>query len=169
MHLGDMRTDCRRCGALDTCARLRTIGEAGVQVTHWILHPAPGQAAPTDCATYRTRETRKARKDAMPHERGILPVLPSEFLCPLSPIPKLALMLARQPLAAVNRSPVYPVDPQALNYSRHDRSGALGTSPVFVRSCALSLIPRRVSSFASSHFKQQKRTERRATIIVARL
>jgi len=26
-----------------------------------------------------TRETRKAREDAMPHERGSMPVLPSEF------------------------------------------------------------------------------------------
>ena len=32
----------------------------------------------------------------MPHERGPLPVLPSEFFCPLSPIPKLA-SAARSP------------------------------------------------------------------------
>ena len=38
------------------------------------------------------QETRKAREDAMPHERGSMPVLPSEFsITTLSPIPKLAL------------------------------------------------------------------------------
>ena len=92
----------------------------------------------------------------MPHERGVLPVPPSEFLCPLSPIPKLALMLARQPLAAINRSPIYPVDPQALNLLRSYTTEALGTSSIFVRSRALSLIPRRASSFRLSDFKKQK-------------
>jgi len=29
-----------------------------------------------------------ARKDAMPHERGPLPVLPSEFACPVLADPK---------------------------------------------------------------------------------
>ena len=29
-----------------------------------------------------------ARKDAMPHERGPMPVLPSEFACPLFADPK---------------------------------------------------------------------------------
>jgi rubredoxin len=33
-------------------------------------------------------DTRKARKDAMPHERGLLPVLPSEFACPVCADPK---------------------------------------------------------------------------------
>ena len=47
----------------------------------------------------------------MPHERGLLPVPPSEFFCPLSPIPKLASALARQPLATINGNSAYPIDP----------------------------------------------------------
>ena len=35
----------------------------------------------------------------MPHERGLLPVLPFELCTLLSPIPMLLLPLARQPLS----------------------------------------------------------------------
>jgi hypothetical protein len=42
--------------------------------------------------------TRKARKDAIPHERGFMPVPPSDFVAPLSPIPKLASAARRLPI-----------------------------------------------------------------------
>jgi len=53
----------------------------------------------------RSQETRKAREDTMPHERGPLPVLPSEFFCLLSPIPKLASAARSPATRTVNGNP----------------------------------------------------------------
>jgi len=50
----------------------------------------------------------------MPHERGLLPVPPSEFLTLLSPIPKLASAARRQPLA--NPSTETPANPLTLRH-----------------------------------------------------
>lgn len=85
----------------------------------------------------------------MPHERGRLPVLPSEFCCPLSPIPKLACLLARQPLAALNGNSAYPVDSQALTtllLEFPESSTITPDSPV--RRRALSPFPERATPFA---------------------
>ena len=75
-----------------SCARLRTIDRSnGDGETR-----TSGKTAEVDCAprlargqrtsTQRTGETRKARKDAIPHERGLSPVPPSEFSSLPSPI-----------------------------------------------------------------------------------
>ncbi len=51
--------------------------------------------------------TRKARKDAMPHERGLLPVPPSEFSCPALDDPKARFCRsARHPFAIRQREPL---------------------------------------------------------------
>ncbi len=74
---------CRRSGR---CARLRTIGrsERHGQTLKSRVKPQREVCALTQldarkAFVRRIRETRKARKDAMPHERGSSPVLPSEF------------------------------------------------------------------------------------------
>jgi hypothetical protein len=41
-----------------------------------------------DCLVFHRRETQKARKDTMPHERRLLPVLPTEFFCTALADPK---------------------------------------------------------------------------------
>ena len=53
----------------------------------------------------------------MPHERGPLPVLPSEFFCLLSPIPKLA-SAARSPVTR-NVNAYSACHPSKLLTTRH--------------------------------------------------
>ena len=67
----------------------------------------------------------------MPHERGPLPVLPSEFSTLLSPIPMLASAATRQPLYPHQREPGltwYPLDPKALNYRAVSAARMLGST-----------------------------------------
>ncbi len=93
--------DCRLSGQ---CARLRTIERSEAQRASpfkkffCALRADFGANLLHAC---KWSKTRKARKDAMPHERGLKPVPPSEFFP--SPIPKLA-SAARSP---VTRRPVF--------------------------------------------------------------
>jgi hypothetical protein len=49
-----------------------------------------------------------ARKDAMPHERGLTPVLPSEFFSPLFADPKIRFCRSLASHSTlVNRSPAW--------------------------------------------------------------
>lgn len=75
------------------------------------------------------RETRKAREDAMSHEPGSLPVLPSEFSIRFSPIPKSLLPLARQPTPFVTRIPPNLLTLRHLNQFRDPSAGVLGAFP----------------------------------------
>ena len=71
-------------------------------------------------AICRDEETQKARKDAIPYERGLLPVPTSEFCTLLSPIPMLASAAARHS-PPVNEEPSrlrLPLAPRHLNYQR---------------------------------------------------
>jgi len=47
------------------------------------------QEAKNLCPGKLTFQTRKAREDAIPHERGLTPLLPSEFFCPVLAGPNL--------------------------------------------------------------------------------
>jgi len=59
------------------------------------------------CSTF-VQETQKARKGTMPHERGPMPVLPSEFLSPWFADPKIRFCRSlASHLTLVNRSPAW--------------------------------------------------------------
>jgi hypothetical protein len=59
------------------------------------------------CSIPPLPETQKARKDTMPHERRLLPVLPAEFFCTALADPKArfcrSLAATRQRMPETNR------------------------------------------------------------------
>jgi hypothetical protein len=67
------------------------------------------------------QETRKARKDAMPHERGSMPVLPSEFSITTLADPKARFCCSSPPKAFAHRIPPNLLTPGYLNQSRETR------------------------------------------------
>jgi hypothetical protein len=121
------------CRIPGRCAILRTIGEAGAMdfaVLFTVAHSSRSRFSITFICS--GRETRKARKDTVPHERGLLPMLPSEFLSLLSPIPKLA-SVARPPTARqrLTRHPARPRPPwhQGTCLSHSTCPGSPGPAP----------------------------------------
>ena len=58
-----------------------------------------------------------ARKDATPHERGLMPMPPSEFFCLPSPIPMLASAARRQLLATSMEFPPIPLTLEHLPHA----------------------------------------------------
>jgi hypothetical protein len=82
-----------------------------------VLLRAEGHDLSPRCASFHKWETRKAREDTVPHERGLKPVPPFEFFPCSRRFPKLASVacppVTRRP---VSRNPAVLVKPLA---SRH--------------------------------------------------
>ena len=66
---------------------------------------------------YRGKETQRARKDAMPHERGLPPVPPSDFFCIVNADPK--TRFCRPPPATRQPSAGIPPIPLTLRHLCH--------------------------------------------------
>jgi hypothetical protein len=130
---------CRYTGR---CAMLRTIERCRAQRAVAVLDTRVRfvKMANRYYAISRARETQKARKDAMPHERGLKPVPPSEFFNPaLADSQSSLLSLARQSLFAGHPG----TQPSRLNHWRHGtcfsrfpRPSSLARSQRETRSCA---------------------------------
>jgi hypothetical protein len=127
-----------------------------------------GKNAAQSCSAVR-RETRKARKDAMPHERGPSPVPPSEFSCPAIADPK--ARFCRSPASHspfVNGSSAISLTLRHLNSpSVRSRSAWLCSSQRTL-ACPAAHLKTRHPILAQSPRKRRNEPKRRATFIVAR-
>jgi hypothetical protein len=111
-----------RCRRLEECARLRTSGEKERQECRFrgpLCVKRVNFTTEVRCSP--DRETRKARKDAMPHERGSMPVLPSEFSIATLADPKARFCCSPPPKAFAHRIPPNLLTPGYLNQSRKTR------------------------------------------------
>ena len=139
MHHGHCRASAFR-------ATLRTSGE--INATKKPVYDSGTRRADfPKMGTPRSRETQKAREDTMPHERGPLPVLPSEFFCLLSPIPKLASAARSPATLAVNKKPacrlVKPLTQRHLSANRIPPPEGLALPRICGRLRASTHLPRR--------------------------
>ena len=107
----------------------------------------------------------------MPHERGLLPVPPSEFCCHCSRRSQSSLLpLARQPLVTVNSVPPCPevtFDTKALKYLAPPRQSAWPCSGRATLACHYHLFQDAPPAPLHS-CENRNEPKRRATTIVAR-
>jgi hypothetical protein len=133
---------CRTSG---TCARLRTIKRANATIELFTILVRPGQISLSGFPATAWKHE-KAREDRLPHERGLLPVPPSEFCCNALADPKARFCRSlASHLPTVKENPSYPFDPKALNYNANLAARGLGSAPASVRMRAHPQISTRVS------------------------
>jgi hypothetical protein len=143
---------CRTSGM---CARLRTIMRANATIELFTILVRSGQISFSISSATAGRR-KKAREDRLPHERGLLPVPPSEFCCNALADPK--ARFCRSPASHSStrqRNPRLPprqtADPEALNYCAvpaartlgpAQANGPLPANPLISRrACQTRLIP----------------------------
>jgi hypothetical protein len=160
--------DCRLSGQ---CARLRTIERSEAQrETPPIIFLRLRRALSKIALACQRLETRIARKDAMPHERGPIACAPSEFsVTPLAdPNARFCCSLANRQHSA-QPVPRQPVDTQALDRLSQPAAGVPDSGSACGRPRATLLVPkRRAAQLRSIPLSNRNEPERRATNILAR-
>jgi hypothetical protein len=160
---------CRHCRTSGICARLRTIGEAGTQVSI-LVHTCAnfGRFCRKALSAYEC-ETQKGPRGRNPSRARLVACAPIRNFFPALAVPK--ARFCRSPARYspfINRMSAYPIDPGALEPRFNPAAGVLGPAPACGCLRALLLISRRAALVLPIPSERRNEPARRATSIVAR-
>jgi hypothetical protein len=101
-----------------------------------------------------------ARKDAMPHERGRLPVPPTEFFCPALADPKARFCRSLASHSHSSAETAHPVDPKALIRRATSATRAFGSVLEYRLMRATPSRSRRAAQLPLHSYEQPERAEK---------